>query len=77
MLGDFLLLSFENDRHVLPVIDHGFLLPFDENALHSRALACLAVFYLGISPVMTNSSMRLWSEFATYPWVGPGGVMDH
>jgi len=34
-----------------------------------RALACLAVFYLGISPVMTNSSMRLWSEFAVYPWV--------
>ena len=34
-----------------------------------RIIACLAVFYLGVSPVMTNSSMRLWSEFAAYPWV--------
>jgi hypothetical protein len=35
----------------------------------SRAIACLVIFYFGISPVMTNSSMRVWSEFAAYPWV--------
>jgi len=34
-----------------------------------RSLACLFVFYLGISPTMTTSSLRLWSEFAAYPWV--------
>src|SRR5271170_2900413 len=32
-------------------------------------IAALTIFYMGISPVMTNSSMRLWSEFAAYPWV--------
>jgi len=32
-------------------------------------IAALAILYLGISPVMTNSSMRIWSEFAAYPWV--------
>ena len=32
-------------------------------------IAALIIFYIGISPVMTNSSMRLWSEFAVYPWV--------
>jgi hypothetical protein len=35
----------------------------------SRWLACLFVFYLGISPTMSTSCMRLWSEFAAYPWV--------
>ncbi len=35
----------------------------------SRWLACLFVLYLGLSPTMTTSSMRLWSEFAAYPWV--------
>jgi hypothetical protein len=35
----------------------------------SRWLACVFVFYLGISPTMSTSSMRLWSEFAAYPWV--------
>jgi hypothetical protein len=35
----------------------------------SRWLACLFVFYLGVSPTMSTSSMRLWSEFAAYPWV--------
>jgi hypothetical protein len=35
----------------------------------SRWIACLFVFYLGISPTMTTSSIRLWSEFAAYPWV--------
>jgi hypothetical protein len=34
-----------------------------------RMIAAVAVLYLGISPVMTNSSMRLWSEFAAYPWI--------
>ena len=33
------------------------------------SIICLALFYLAVSPVMTNSSMRLWSEFAAYPWV--------
>jgi len=32
-------------------------------------IAALAILYMGISPVMTNSSMRSWSEFAAYPWV--------
>ncbi|MDE2221762.1 MAG: hypothetical protein KGK03_01690 [Candidatus Omnitrophica bacterium] len=32
-------------------------------------LAALTLLYMGLSPVMTNSSMRLWSEFAAYPWV--------
>jgi hypothetical protein len=33
------------------------------------SVAALVILYIGISPVMTNSSMRLWSEFAAYPWV--------
>jgi hypothetical protein len=32
-------------------------------------IAALVVLYMGFSPVMTNSSLRLWSEFAAYPWV--------
>ena len=32
-------------------------------------IALLAICYMGISPVMIDSSMRLWSEFAAYPWV--------
>ncbi len=32
-------------------------------------IAALGLLYMGLSPVMTNSSMRLWSEFAAYPWV--------
>jgi len=32
-------------------------------------IVALTILYMGISPVMTNSSMRLWSEFAAYPWV--------
>ena len=35
----------------------------------SRWIAALFVLYMGFSPTMTNSSMRLWSEFAAYPWV--------
>lgn len=35
----------------------------------SRWLACLFVFYLGISPTLSTSCLRLWSEFAVYPWV--------
>ena len=31
--------------------------------------ACLGVFYMGLSPTLSTSSMRLWSEFAAYPWV--------
>jgi hypothetical protein len=34
-----------------------------------RLVAAAAVFYLGISPVMTNASLRLWSEFAVFPFV--------
>jgi tetratricopeptide (TPR) repeat protein len=33
------------------------------------SIAALTVLYMGLSPVMTNSSIRLWSEFAAYPWV--------
>ena len=32
-------------------------------------IAAFVLLYIGISPVMTNSSMRIWSEFAIYPWV--------
>jgi len=32
-------------------------------------VAAAACFYLGLSPTMTNSSLRVWSEFAAYPWV--------
>lgn len=35
----------------------------------SRWVAWVFVFYLGVSPTMTTSSMRIWSEFAAYPWV--------
>ncbi len=33
------------------------------------SIIVLTILYLAFSPVMTNSSMRLWSEFAAYPWV--------
>jgi hypothetical protein len=32
-------------------------------------IAALTILYMGLSPVMTNSCLRLWSEFAAYPWV--------
>lgn len=32
-------------------------------------IAALVILYMGLSPVMTNSCLRLWSEFAAYPWV--------
>lgn len=35
----------------------------------SHKIAILAVFYLGISPALINSTLWLWSEAATYPWV--------
>ncbi len=35
----------------------------------NRFIAYAAVLYLGFSPTMSTSCLRLWSEFAAYPWV--------
>ena len=44
MVGDFLLLSFENDRHVIFAVDHGFFLPFDEDAVYTQNYGVFGCF---------------------------------
>ena len=72
-LGDWWGMSY---YYPLKMIGTSFLLltmVFSYRLMRMMAInqwmACLFVFYLGISPTMTTSSMRLWSEFAAYPWV--------
>ncbi len=73
LLGDFFKISY---FYPLKIFGAAFLfltMVFSYRLMKKlsvhQVIAAAVIFYLGVSPVMTNSSMRLWSEFAAYPWI--------
>ena len=72
-LGDWWGVSYYYPLKMIGLLCLFFTMVFSYRLMRMLSIswwiACFFVFYMGISPTMTTSSLRLWSEFAAYPWV--------